>query len=168
MAAKKTKNDEEQIETVIIPKDIDDSQYITVRNGFQGSLVYKSKKTGEVLVWEEFGDEQEIQLRDLKYAKNSDKGFFVNNWFMFNEEDAWVPMYLGVERYYKHALTIDSFDELFKMKAKDIEKKVSGMSDGLKKSIAYRAHELIASKNIDSLSVIETLEKALGVNLIEK
>ena len=40
--------EQEVAETVvskpIIPKDIDPNQYITVRNGFQGRLIYVSKK----------------------------------------------------------------------------------------------------------------------------
>ena len=31
----------------VVPKEIDPNQIITVRNGFQGRLVYKSKRTGE-------------------------------------------------------------------------------------------------------------------------
>ena len=39
----------------MIPKDIDPNQIVTVRNGFQGRLVYKSKRTGERFVWDSFG-----------------------------------------------------------------------------------------------------------------
>ena len=80
----------------IIPKDIDASQFVTVRNGFQGKLVYVSKRTGETFIWEEFGSEQEMELRELRNAKNSYKTFFVNNWFMFDED--WIVDYLGVRK----------------------------------------------------------------------
>ena len=42
------------------------------------------------------------------------------------------------------------------------------MSAGQKKSMAYRAADLIASGEIDSRKVIAALEDALGVELIEK
>ena len=152
----------------IIPHEIDDTQYITVRNGFHGTLVYVSRRTGEKIVWDEFGAEQDIELRELKYAKNSRKNFFINNWFVFNEEDSWVLKYLGVDRFYKNAIDIDGFDNIFKMKPKELEKTIAGLSAGQKKSVAYRAYELIAEKEIDSLSVIEILEKALGIQLMER
>ena len=63
----------------LIPKDVDLEQYITVKNGFHGRLIYISNRTKERFVWEEFGDEQEMQLRELRDAKNSKKDFFINN-----------------------------------------------------------------------------------------
>ena len=98
----------------IVPKDVDPNQYITVRNGFQGRLIYISKKTGETFEWDGFGEEQEMELRELKAAKNSyNKAFYSNNWFMFNPEDEWVIDYLGVRQYYKNAVNVDEFDDMF-------------------------------------------------------
>lgn len=150
----------------IIPKDVDPTQYVVVRNGFQGRLVYKSRKTGETYVWDSFGDEQEMELRELRNAKNSYKKFFINNWFMFDED--WIVDYLGVKQYYKNAISVDSFDNLFTLTPVDIENKIALLSDGQKKSVAYRAKELISTQQIDSLKVIASLESALGIELTEK
>lgn len=167
MAAKKTPNSNNaENAQVIIPRDIDDTQYVTVRNGFQGSLVYTSSRTGENFFWDEFGSEQEMELRELKNARNSKKKFFINNWFMFDED--WIVKYLGMEKYYQNSIGIDEFDSIFKLKPKELTTKISVLSDGQKRSVAYRAHELISNKEIDSLSVIETLEKSLGIELLER
>ena len=64
-----------------IPKEIDVHQYIPVRNGFNGILIYRSSKTGEVFRWDGFGDEQDMELLELRNAKNTGKTFFINNWF---------------------------------------------------------------------------------------
>lgn len=161
-----TKTAESTSAKTIIPKDIDPNQYVTVRNGFQGRLVYRSRKTGEMYVWDEFGAEQEMELLELKNAKNSYKKFFVNNWFMFDED--WIVDYLGVRQFYKNAIPIDGFDNIFSMKPAELKRTVNALSDGQKKSVAYRAKELIAAKKIDSLSVIEVLENSLKIELIEK
>ncbi len=150
----------------IIPKDIDASQYVTVRNGFQGKLIYRSRKTGEIFEWDEFGSGQEMELRELTSAKSSFKKFFVNNWFMFDED--WIIDYLGVRQYYKNAIPIDQFDNIFTQKPDILKNIISGLSDGQKKSVAYRAKELITDGKIDSLSIINTLEECLGIELIEK
>lgn len=153
----------------IIPKDIDSNQYITVRNGFQGRLIYVSKKTGETFEWDGFGEEQEMELRELRAAKNSyNKAFYINNWFMFNPEDDWVIDYLGVRQYYKNAIGIDDFDDIFELPANELKKKISTLSDGQKKSVEYRAKALIGEQKIDSLKVISVLEEALGIELVEK
>lgn len=149
-----------------VAKEIDVHQYVTVRNGFQGRLIYTSKKTGEVFAWETFGSEQEMELLELRNAKNSSKKFFINNWFMFDED--WVIDYLGLRQYYKHALKIEDFDSIFKLSPAEIKKTISNLSDGQKKSVAYRAKVLISEGEIDSNKAIAALEESLGIELIER
>ena len=152
--------------TPVVAKDIDVHQYVTVRNGFQGRLVYISQKTGEHFVWDGFGTEQEMELLELRNAKNSAKKFFQNNWFMFDED--WIVDYLGLKHFYKHAVKIEDFDKIFEMSPAEIKNTVGALSDGQKKSVAYRAKMLIAEGEIDSNKAINALEEALGVELIER
>lgn len=150
----------------LVPKDIDPSQYVTVRNGFQGRLVYKSKRTGERFVWDSFGAEQDMELSELRNARNSNKKYFINNWFMFDEP--WIVDYLGMGKYYRFAISIQDFDKLFTKLASEIEKTIANLSDGQKQSVAYRAKQLILEGGIDSNRLIATLEKCLGIELIER
>lgn len=152
----------------MIPKEVDPNQIIIVLNGFQGKLVYESPRTHEVYCWDAFGDEQEIDLRELRNAKSSAKKFFMNNWFMFREEDAWVIDYLGLNQYYKNALNLEEFDKLFTKSTSEIEKVISKLSAGQKKSVAYRARQLVLEGKIDSNKTIAALEKFLGIELIER
>ena len=160
----------EKIETPekMIPTDVDVHQYIPVRNGFEGTLVYKSRKTGELFVWEGFGEVQDIELQELKSAKSADKAFFRNNWFMFDDEFSWVIDYLGMGAFYRNALRLDQFDELFSKKPEEIKKIIAGLSEGQKASIGYRARQLIAEDGIDSNKAIAALEDALGIQLVER
>lgn len=152
----------------VIPKDVDLHQFITVKNGFHGMLIYKSSRTGETFEWDEFGAEQEIELLELRNAKNSSKAFYINNWFMFDEEFDWVIDYLGVRQYYKNAISVEGFSDIFTKTPTEIKKIVKEMSKGQKSSLAYRAYDLIHSGEIDSRKVIAALEDALGIELIEK
>lgn len=149
-----------------VKKTLDPNMYITVKNGFNGTLVYKSKKTGERFIWQSFGDEQEMELSELKSAKNTSKAFFVNNWFLIDDLD--VIDWLGMTKYYKHALNSKSFDDLFKKSPDEIEHLITGLSSGQKKSVAFRAKQLIADGVIDSIKVINALEAALSIELIER
>lgn len=151
---------------LVVKQDIDPDQYVVVRNGFLGRLVYRSSRTGERFVWDSFGAEQEMQLRELRNAKNASKKFFINNWFMFDEQ--WIIDYLGVGQYYKNAIGIEQFDDVFSKTPAELKKIIGGLSAGQKKSLTYRAKELINSGEIDSRKTIAVLEDALGVELIEK
>ena len=150
----------------LVPSQIDQDQYVTVRNGFQGKLVYRSKRTGELIVWEEFGDEQDMELFELKNAKNSAKKYFLNNWFMFDEP--WIVDYLGVGRFYRFAISIDEFDSIFDKPVDEVREIIGNLSDGQKRSLSYRARQLIAEKEIDSIKMIDMLEECLKTNLIER
>lgn len=169
-ASVEPKNIAKSTETVAKPvvKEVDPTQYITVLNGYQGRLTYKSSRTGEVFKWKEFGAEQEMELRELRNAKNTCKKYFEKNWFMFSDEFAWVIDYLGVGQYYKNAISIDEFDDIFQKSPDELKKIIKGLSDGQKKAVAFRAKTLIADEVIDSNKVIRTLEELLGVELIER
>lgn len=149
-----------------VKSELDPNMIITVKNGTQGVLVYKSKRTGERFEWSSFGDEQDMSLQELKNAKNSSKAFFENNWFLIDDPE--ILDYLGVSQYYKYALNSASFDELFEGDADTIEETVSKLSSGQKKSVAYRAKQLIADGVIDSIKVINALEKSLSIELIDR
>lgn len=158
----------DEVKKPIIAKDVDLNQLIVVRNGYQGRLVYKSPRTHEKFVWPEFGSEQMIELLELRNAKNTWKKYYINNWFMFDAEYAWVVDYLGLSQYYKHALKIDSFDDLFEKSPAEIEKTVEKLSAGQKNSLSYRARQLISAGEIDSNKAIAALERSLGVELVER
>lgn len=151
-----------------VVKEVDPTQYIVVLNGYQGRLTYKSSRTGETFKWKEFGAEQEMELRELRNAKNTYKKYFEKNWFMFSDEYAWVIDYLGVGQYYKNAISIDEFDTIFQKNPDELREIIEGLSDGQKKAVAFRAKTLIADEVIDSNKVIRTLEEILGVELIER
>lgn len=150
------------------PADIDPNMIIPVYNGFQGKLIYISPRTKEVFSWDSFGEMQEIELRELRNAKSSQKAFFMNNWFMFDEDYEWVIDYLGVRKFYENALSLDEFDSLFDLSPAKMADVISKLSSGQKKSVAYKAKQMVAEGKIDSNRVITTLEKMLGVELVEK
>ena len=166
MVSSESATTEEKKKSYRVKQTLDPNMLVTVKNGFNGTLVYKSKRTGERFIWDEVGDEQEIELLELKSAKNSCKAFFINNWFLFDDPE--VIDWLGMSQYYKHALNADGFDRLFEKNVPDIRSTIAGLSDGQKRSVAFRAKQLIEDGKIDSIKVINALEESLNVELIER
>lgn len=158
--------EENAVTKKVYKRELQPTDYVTVRNGFNGKLVYKSRGTGEVYVWNSFGAEQEMELRELKNARNSSRSFYENNWFMFDDPD--VPKWLGVSMYYKNSLDLDEIDDLFKDTPNEIEKTLKSLPVGQKDTIAQRARELVKNDGIDSVSVIHVLERCLGITLIQR
>ena len=149
-------------------KDVDVNDTIMVVNGFNGRLVYKSKRTGEKFVWSNLGDEQEMEIRELRNAKNSAKGFFIKNWFMFKKEDQWIIDYLTLGKYYSNSINIDDYDKILMSSANIINSKLANVPEGQKESLANRARTLIQNGDIDSNRSIAALESVLGAVLVER
>lgn len=145
---------------------LDPNLVVTVKNGFPGMLVYISRKTGEKFVWQEFGDEQDMELSELKNARNSSKKFYMNNWFLI--DDPAVLDYLGVADYYKYATKNAGFEKLFDKTPAEIKRDVATLSDGQKRSVGYRARQMIKDGELDSVKKISALEESLGITLIER
>lgn len=147
-----------------VKPELNPEDYVTVRNGFNGKLVYRSRNTNEVYIWDGLGAEQEMELRELKHARNTARAYFSNNWFMF--DDPAIPDWLGVSMYYKDALDIDEIDDLFTLSPAEIERTIRSMPAGQKETIANRAKDLLRTgEKIDSIRVIHALERSLGITL---
>lgn len=157
--------EEEKKPIVVKKRTFRPDEYVTVRNGFDGKLVYKSSKTGEKYVFDHFGDEHDIEIQELKKARNDAKKFFENNWFLIDDPD--VVEYLGVGEYYKNAFSYGEFEQLAEMSAEEIAERMEKISEGQKVTIAHQARKMIAEGKIDSMKAITALEKGLGVQLIE-
>lgn len=144
---------------------LDPTSYVTVRSGFNGRLVYRSKKTGEVYVWKDFGQEHDMELQELKNARNTSREFFEHNWFMLDDPE--VIKWLGVQEYYRTSLSVNDFDSLFRKKPEEIERIVASLPAGQRETLINRARELIAADDpaLDSIRVIRALERSLGVKL---
>lgn len=156
----------EEVEKVEKKVELDPHMYVTVKNGYNGVLTYISSKTGEVFTWSKFGDEQEIELIELKACKASSKAFFINNWFLIDDWD--VIEWLGVQQYYKNALNADNFDSIFNKSAVELKKTLEKLSAGQKKTVIFRARKLIDDGTIDSIKTIKTLEECLHVELLDR
>lgn len=156
----------EQRQQYAVRADLDPHMIVTVRNGFPGMLCYVSKKTGEEFRWDEYGAEQDMELSELKDAKNTKKVYFENNYFLI--DDPAVLDYLGVSHFYRYASRNFGFEKLFDKTPAEIKADLASMNDGQKRSVAYRARQLIKDGGLDSIKKITALEEALGVELIER
>ena len=145
-------------------KKITTDTMVECKNGTHGNLFYASvRNPGVTYEWNEFGEVQELDYGELVSMRGSQRRFFEDNWILI--EDAEVLKKLGVEKYYKNALTTENFDSVFTWNAEEIKQKVPQMSDGLKLSIRMRAEELMKQGKLDSLSMIQALNAVLGCDL---
>lgn len=156
----------EQAQQYKVRSEIDDRTVVTVKNGFPGVLVYVSRKTGEEFVWPEYGSELEMEYSELKAVRNTKKAYFENNWFLIDDPN--ILDCLGVANFYRYASRNSGFEKLFDKTPAEIKTDISVMNPEQKRSVSYRARQLIHDGGLDSIKKITALEEALGIELIER
>ena len=153
----------------VAEKEFNPTDLIPVKNGFQGRLIYVSKRqNGVTTIWNDFGDVEYLELAELVSARNTAKSFFRDNHWIIEDPD--VLDYLGVSHYYDNSLDLDEIDEVLEMgadQAEDLKQIIKNLPKGQKRTLAYRAKEKINDGEIDSRKIIDALEEVLEVQLIE-
>ena len=157
--------EEKIVPKYFVKKDLPLTTMVPCKSNVYGSLVYVSVKTNERHEWDEIGDVEYIELGELITMKNSQKSFFVKNWILI--DDIEILDFLGVKKFYEKAIDCKAIDKMFKESAEQITSRISGMTDGMKNTVALRARQKISEGILDSISTIKLLEKLLNVELIE-
>lgn len=130
-----------------------------------GSLTYQSKRMqGVNYEWDEFGSEQYIDLAELQSMRASNPRFFEENWILINDDE--VLEFLHADKFYTSVKTIEDIYGLLESSSADIDKKVTGLSNSLKGTIAFLARKDIDRGKLDSNACIRALERATGYTLI--
>ncbi len=141
---------------------------VPVTCNVQGGAIYVSKKLiGHIVVWDEYGSTEYVELSELVAMRNSDRRFFQDNWIVCEDTSDYTAVqiysFLKVSQYYEHVFTPENIDSIFDESPKNIIKMIAPLSAGMKNTIATRAKIKIDAKEIDSNSKIEALEAVLGI-----
>lgn len=149
-------------EAPIVKKTLPLDMMVACTNLFPGVLVYISRKqNGYEVVWEKQGDVDYLELGELVSMRNSQRGFFENNWIGIDDED--VLRYLGVQKYYDHALNYEEFNELLDLPFSEMKEKIRLLPKGMKENFRIQVSKKIQNKEIDSIKIIDFLKSELGI-----
>ena len=163
---KAKKNVEKITKTIAKPKTAqqrDMNELVSVVCITNTPLIYESKsQIGYRVEWGEFLEENWMEYKELINMRNSQRAFFEEPWIICDWE---VLVDLKVDKYYKNIIDLEKLDDVFEKSPEELEKTLKIVPSGIKKLILDRAFELRREKKIDSLNIIETIEKTLNVDL---
>lgn len=132
-----------------------------------GGAIYISKKSGYPVEWDDYGVEEFMELSELVAMRNTDRRFFTDNWIVLGDTEEYTALelydFLKVTQFYEKILTPSDIDTIFEMNADSIVKVISGMSKGMKATIASVVLNKIKTCELDSQSKINAFEDALNV-----
>jgi len=147
-------------------KTVKDSDSVDVRSCVVGRLTWKSAKTGYKVIWDEFGTSNPMTVEELRDMRNGSRKFFENNWVVVegdNAED--VLKYLQIDKYYKDFASIEDIDVIFEYDPDEAEAVVKKFGYGLREVVARRASTLKSEGALDSVKMIEAIERATGFTI---
>ena len=146
---------------------VDLNDIVYVQSCFHGNLFYKSKRNGSIVEWQQFGEDQPMDVDELMYMRNTQPTFFKEQWVRLvgdNADDVFT--FLHLDRYCKNNLKFDSFDDVFEMNPAEIEMTVKEFAPSLRESVARRAKELCDDETLCDIKTIKAIERATGFTLL--
>ena len=146
-------------------KEIPLDALVYVKNLTGGKLIYKNPRTGYTYIWNEYGEEVPIEMRELINMKNANQAFFTENWIQM---DIAVLRDLHMDNYYKDFVSYEDIENLITKDADKIIDKLKNASLTIKNSVGIRALQLIEEKKLTDINVIRALEEVLGCELTER
>lgn len=138
------------------------NEMIDVKCIAQGGLNFITS-TGLEVVWAEYGDIYPLEFKELLYMMNKYKRFFEEPWVIMEQD---VLEDLHATHFYKNIINYDEIDSVFTKTPTQVKDVLSKIPEGTKRLIADRASNALRKGTLDSLKVIEILQKELNIELI--
>lgn len=167
MAVKKNKEIEEVFDKKPVKeKKLTDDTMITVIGNFAGELYYRSPRTQDEWNWQ-FGDEDEMSIRELKTMKSSHRQFFEDKWITFAEHEADdIIKHLKLEKYYSDGISNqDDWDKVFELSVEELADIISMATPNEKSLIINLAREKFDAGELTNLHIIRLIEDKLQVDI---
>lgn len=142
---------------------LDDHLEVRVANNINGVLVYKSPRTQQDWVFQSYGDEDIMELHELRTMKSNHPAFFRNGWIRILDEE--VIKYLRLERFYDNVITPEELDELFDLSVEEIQEILDKANENAKSLIVGKAKEKYQHGELTNVHVIKLIEDKFKIKL---
>lgn len=136
----------------------------------KGRLVYISKRMGGLNAdWDEFGDIQYLDIRELMLMRNTQKRFFDDNWIVIKDSDDGeytadeVYKFLRVNDKYGDFYDADNIETFFDLSPSQMKEKIARVSTGIKELLTITALDKFERGEIDSIKKKQAIKDALGI-----
>lgn len=146
------------------PKKFEQTDGIICRSITQGGLFMEGKKTKLLYEWDCYGDEVEVEYRDLVAAVRTKSGFVFAPRFIIEDED-FIAEFPQLQKFYEDKFTERELSDILDMDIDEMIQTIRALPSGAKDSIKSLAAYYVSNGFLDSMNKIEALDKEFGVQL---
>lgn len=159
-----TRVDKDDKEKVPVKKVFDQADGIMCRSVTQGGLHMEGIKTKMMYDWSDYGDETEVEYRDLVAAVRSKTSFVFNPFFIIEDED-FIAEFSQLQNFYRDQYTIKDLKKILDMPVGDMIEAINILPNGAKESLKSIASTQIANGRLDSVKKIKALDEIFDTDL---
>lgn len=125
-----------------------------------------SGKSGQYYVFENFGDECEIEYQDLFALKSRHSNYIYAPHFVIEDDELLEnPRWADVKKfYYEKVYTIEDVDEVLNLPVDKFEPALKVLPKGLAKTLQVRVASKIEDGSFDSLKKIKIIDETYGTD----
>lgn len=164
--AKTTKSTTEKTETVKekTKRVFEPNDYITCRSITQGALYIEGEKTNMLYEWSRYGDEIDVEYRDLVAWVRS-KSPFIFNPNIIVEDNDFVEEFEQLRRFYAQAYSVKDLKKILDLPVDKMIAEIKVLPKTAYESIAGLASSGVANGTIDSVKKIKALDELFDTDL---
>lgn len=125
-----------------------------------------SGKSGQYYVFENFGDQCEIEYQDLFALKSRHSQYIYAPLFVIEDEELLDnPRWADIAEFYEDQVyTMEDVDAILNLPKNEFENAINKLPKGLAKSLQVRVAEKIENGTFDSLAKIKLLDEVFGTD----
>ena len=145
--------------------DIQENDYVTIRNVSTGSVVVGTRNNEYIL--ESEGDIERVQFNELRSLKNAHPKFFTIPLIVIDDEKAIKK--LGLEKLYAELSYLDDLKTFFENNYEDeIVQKLNKLSDFSRMQVFEKLKQIVKDKTFIDMDVRELIKKHYTIDIFEK
>ena len=145
--------------------DIQENDYVTIRNVSTGSVVVGTRNNEYIL--ESEGDIERVQFNELRSLKNAHPKFFTIPLIVIDDEKAVKK--LGLEKLYAELSYLDDLKTFFENNYEDeIVQKLNNLSDFSRMQVFEKLKQMVKDKTFIDMDVRELIKKHYTIDIFEK
>ena len=145
--------------------DIQENDYVTIRNVSTGSVVVGTRNNEYIL--ENEGDIERVQFNELRSLKNAHPKFFTIPLIIIDDEKAIKK--LGLEKLYSELAYLDDLKSFFENNYEDeIVQKLNKLSDFSRMQVFEKLKQMVKDKTFIDMDVRELIKKHYTIDIFEK
>lgn len=136
---------------------------ILCRSVTVGGLFMEGLNTKMLYSWLNYGDEIEVEYRDLVSAVRSHSVFLFAPYFMVDDED-FVEEFPELDKFYREKFTVKELTDILSMNEGEMEDAINLLPKGAKEQLINIISTQVADGTLDSVRKIKALERIFDVD----